>query len=248
MACCTVVIFSASSSGISVSNSSSSAMTSSTVSSESAPRSSTNDDSFLISASLTPSCSATIFLTRCSTFSMHLLPCEGSTIETDGFYQSLPPLSIGTTEARFERSRVRISTTGLSQHQHPAIHVQRRTRDVTCPRTGQKEHGIRDVVRRAEPTQRNAGQQRVALRLRQLLGHLRIDEPGCHAIDGDVTTADFERQRFREPDQRRFSRRIVRLAGVARAANDRPDLDDPPAARLHHAAKHALREGERRLE
>src|SRR5450755_2501402 len=49
-------------------------MTSSTVSSESAPRSSTNDDSFLISASFTPSCSATIFLTRCSTFSMLLLP------------------------------------------------------------------------------------------------------------------------------------------------------------------------------
>src|SRR5207244_1594811 len=47
MACWTVVIFSASSSGISVSNSSSSAITSSTVSSESAPRSSTNDDSVL---------------------------------------------------------------------------------------------------------------------------------------------------------------------------------------------------------
>src|SRR4026208_2614206 len=70
MACCTVVIFSASSSGISVSNSSSSAITSSTVSSESAPRSSTNEDSFLISASFTPSCSAMIFLTRCSMFSI----------------------------------------------------------------------------------------------------------------------------------------------------------------------------------
>src|SRR6185369_3441503 len=78
MACCTVVIFSASSSGISVSNSSSSAITSSTVSSESAPRSSTNDDSVLISASLTPSCSATIFLTRCSTCSIRiLLPSRG---------------------------------------------------------------------------------------------------------------------------------------------------------------------------
>src|SRR6267142_4792509 len=69
MACWTVVIFSASSSGISVSNSSSRAITSSTVSSESAPRSSTNDESFLISASLTPSCSAMIFLTACSMFS-----------------------------------------------------------------------------------------------------------------------------------------------------------------------------------
>src|SRR5476649_1120813 len=41
-------------------------MTSSTVSSESAPRSSTNEDSILMSASATPSCSATIFFTRCS--------------------------------------------------------------------------------------------------------------------------------------------------------------------------------------
>jgi len=48
MACWTVVIFSASSSGISISNSSSRAMTSSTVwSSESAPRSSTNEASFV---------------------------------------------------------------------------------------------------------------------------------------------------------------------------------------------------------
>src|SRR5687768_2068847 len=75
-ACWTVVIFSASSSGISVSNSSSRAITSSTVSSESAPRSSTNDDSFLISPSLTPNCSAMILRTLCSTFSI-IAPSEG---------------------------------------------------------------------------------------------------------------------------------------------------------------------------
>src|ERR1700734_2181197 len=67
MACWTVVIFSASSSGISVSNSSSRAITNSTVSSESAPRSSTNEASLVTSSSLTPNCSATIFLTCCST-------------------------------------------------------------------------------------------------------------------------------------------------------------------------------------
>ena len=37
-----------------------------------APRSSRKEDSFLISASLTPSCSATIFLTRCSMLSMQI--------------------------------------------------------------------------------------------------------------------------------------------------------------------------------
>src|SRR5690606_28304183 len=63
MACWTVVIFSASSSGSSVSNSSSRAITSSTVSKESAPRSSTKDASFVTSSSFTPNCSATMLLT-----------------------------------------------------------------------------------------------------------------------------------------------------------------------------------------
>src|SRR5579862_8503156 len=67
MAWWTVVIFSASSSGISISNSSSSAITSSTVSSESAPRSSTNEASLVTCSCLTPSCSATMALTCCST-------------------------------------------------------------------------------------------------------------------------------------------------------------------------------------
>src|SRR4051812_27041717 len=149
-------------------------MTSSTVSSESAPRSSTNDESFLISASLTPSCSATIFLTRCSTFSMHLLPCEGSTIETDGFYQSLPLLSTRAgdpcSHARSERPR------HSSGHQHPAIDVQRRTGDVARAGTGEEDHRVRDVVRGAEAAERDARKQRVALRLRQFLRHVGIDK------------------------------------------------------------------------
>ena len=51
-------------------NSSSNAITNSTVSRESAPKSLTKDDSFLISDSSLPNCSATIFLTRCSMLSM----------------------------------------------------------------------------------------------------------------------------------------------------------------------------------
>jgi NAD(P)-dependent dehydrogenase (short-subunit alcohol dehydrogenase family) len=84
-----VVIFSACSSGISISNSSSRAITSSTVSSESAPRSSTKEDSILMSASATPSCSATIFLTRCSISDMLWLQyvCYGKR----AFYQVCAP-------------------------------------------------------------------------------------------------------------------------------------------------------------
>src|SRR5256885_3312149 len=63
----TVLMCSASSSGISTSNSSSIAITSSTMSRESAPRSSMKADSALISSSPTPSCSAMMLLTLAST-------------------------------------------------------------------------------------------------------------------------------------------------------------------------------------
>src|SRR5207237_1977998 len=63
----TRVIFSASSSGISMPNSSSKAITSSTVSSESAPRSSTNDASGVTSSSSTPSCSTMMLFTFSAT-------------------------------------------------------------------------------------------------------------------------------------------------------------------------------------
>src|SRR5436309_2113531 len=63
----TRVIFSASSSGISIPNSSSNAITSSTVSSESAPRSSTNDASGVTSSSSTPSCSTMMLFTFSAT-------------------------------------------------------------------------------------------------------------------------------------------------------------------------------------
>src|SRR6195952_2859066 len=63
----TRVIFSASSSGISIPNSSSNAITNSTVSSESAPRSSTNDASGVTSSSSTPSCSTMMLLTLSAT-------------------------------------------------------------------------------------------------------------------------------------------------------------------------------------
>src|ERR1022692_1920646 len=63
----TVVIFSASSSGISSSKASSKAITSSTISSESAPRSSTKDALLSTWLSSTPSCSTIICFTFCST-------------------------------------------------------------------------------------------------------------------------------------------------------------------------------------
>src|SRR5262245_57586181 len=153
IACLTVVIFSASSSGISVSNSSSRAITSSTVSSESAPRSSTNEDSFLISASFTPSCSATIFLTRCSTFSIAgsfpLVRCDPN-------------------------SKVRIvaeSYCHFSTHVHAAVDMERRSRDIGRIRRGEKHDDGGHLLGSSEPSQGNLLQERASLRLRERPRH-----------------------------------------------------------------------------
>src|SRR5882672_11285113 len=146
MASWTVVIFSASSSGISVSNSSSRAMTSSTVSSESAPRSSTNEDSVLISASFTPSCSAMIFFTRTSIFSiLRSFPLFGAKHSLDAETRILPD----------------------SGQVHPAVDVQNRARDIGGG--GRREVGDRggDVLGPSKPAERNLRQQRVLLFLGQ---------------------------------------------------------------------------------
>src|SRR5207245_8302294 len=134
-------------------------MTSSTVSSESAPRSSTNDDSFLISASFTPSCSATIFLTRCSTFSMRFSSPRGSQVMRIGDF---------TRSACLGTRRLR--------HVHPAVDVQRRTSDVACLARREKSHCIRNFLGQAEPSERYALDQLLALRTGQSARHVGVDE------------------------------------------------------------------------
>src|SRR5260221_8693723 len=156
MHCWTVVIFSASSSEISVSNSSSRAITSSTVSSESAPRSSTNEDPLLISASFTPSCSATIFLTRCSTFSI-----AGSF-----------PLV-----CNHRKSEVRIvaeSHCSFSTHVHAAVDMQRGSGDVGGLRRCEECHGGRHFFRTSETSERNLLEQPGSLHFRERPCHVRV--------------------------------------------------------------------------
>src|SRR5512134_17281 len=191
MACWTVVIFSASSSGISVSNSSSSAITSSTVSSESAPRSSTKEDSLVTSSSLTPSCSATIAFTRCSILlivvgilwkEMNPNPARPEGRPTWGAYSMLR-LPGGPIGAKLQ-----------SDHVHTAVYVQRFAGDIGGFGRCEESDRVCDVLRRAQSTERHLTEQRRFLRVAQRLGHVGDDEAGRDHVDRDVARAHLARQ------------------------------------------------------
>src|SRR5688500_6493680 len=170
MACCTEVIFSASSSGISHSNSSSSAMTSSTLSSESAPRSSTKEDSFLMSASATPSCSATIFLTRASRLSIELL----RSFSPDRAAKNAANTSTATRRLLGQKCP--------SIHIHAAIHVNRRAGDVGRGRREKESHGLRHVIDSPESTEGHVLHQLFHLLLGEGARHVGFDESGGHTV------------------------------------------------------------------
>src|SRR5512135_2825800 len=172
----TVVIFSASSSGISTPNSSSSAITSSTVSRESAPKSFTKEDSFLTSDSFTPSCSATIFLTRCS-LDIPDSPTLIKVQKAQAFYQ---------TCAEFQNNTL--------LHIHSTVHMQRDSGDVSCARTGQESHGSSDVRRLAKAFQRYVFDQFGALLFAQGVRHVCVNEAGRDTVYGDIAAANLLRQ------------------------------------------------------
>src|SRR5688572_24429826 len=102
-------------------------MTSSTVSSESAPRSFTKDESFFTSASFTPNCSATIFLTRCSMFSIKVpFPLEDDELTARGHprrYGIVVKANAILPPQAAPQKRLKINGNRLL-HVHAAVHVQ----------------------------------------------------------------------------------------------------------------------------
>ena len=73
---------------------------------------------------------------------------------------------------------------------------------------------------------------------RQHLGELRLHVAGRDDVRADVPRAELARERLREADDPGLRGRVVRLAPVAVHADDRADVDDRPAALLHHRPRH----------
>ena len=80
-------------------------------------------------------------------------------IKTGGFYQN------GESDPRTRA--IALTCAGRLRHVHAAVDVQRGAGDVAAARTRQERHRVRDVLRRAQPAERDPRQQRRALRLGQ---------------------------------------------------------------------------------
>ena len=66
------------------------------------------------------------------------------------------------------------------------------------------------------------------------------------AIDQDAGRRQFLGQRFGQPDQPGFRRRIVRGVGIALFAGDRGDIDDATVTGPHHMRHHGAADEIRR--
>src|SRR5215213_1530988 len=199
----TLLIFSASSSGISMPNSSSKAITSSTISRESAPRSSVKLASSVTSSSSTPNCSTMMLLTRSATaiVSLLLLRSRAGRART----------------AVLTQRRILVQTDDSSDVQ-AAGYVQHVPGDVPGLFAGQVKHGPGHVVDGPEPLQRDRAGQVLARRLGQIGGHGSFYVSRGHSVDRDAPAPQLPRQRLGQADQPRLGRGIVRLAGVAHQA------------------------------
>lgn len=152
---------------------------------ESAPKSSTNEDSFLISASL-PSCSATIFLTRCSIFSIQSAPSIGSCIATKTRYFTKNDQVF--YQLRRNGGQPCPPPFWALSHVHAAVNVDRCPSDIR--RRGKAEtNRCRDIFERTQAAEWHVGDQRCALLFFQSLGHGSINKAWRNAIDSDVTAS-----------------------------------------------------------
>ncbi len=117
-------------------------------------------------------------------------------------------------------------------------------RDVPRSFARQEAHRSRNIPIVPIPRQRNLRQDPRLLRVRQLLGHRRLDKSRSNRVHRNPPAGKLPRQRLRQPDQPGLRRRIVRLPRRPRLADHRRDVDHPSPAALHHRRNHRLRQQE----
>src|SRR5262245_14255271 len=275
MASPTVNIGSAASSGISQPNSASKAITSSTVSRLSAPRSSMKLALSVTFSASTPKCSTTIFFTRSpisliaatsrpSNWARSVSALEPlryglvSGVGSSGRERTpgddwnryaapaKPKSGYHTSNALTSTAAPPRDRPSLSNHRHPAVHVQRLAGDVSGFFRSEIDRSRRHVRPPAQAARRDSGEDRLPLLVVEPVGHSRGDQTGRDAVRGDAAFGVFGGDRLDHADHAGLGRRVIALAGVAGNADHRTDADDAAKAAAHHAAQRRAGEPERR--
>src|SRR5215813_196515 len=224
MASPTVLMFSASSSGISTSNSSSIAITSSTISRLSAPRSSMNEDSGLISSSPTPSWSAMIDFTLASMFVVDIC-----------ILQKRPgPDSNGPSPTAGAVYPTRPVNPTSSLHVHPTIDLQDLASDVRRGIAGEKCYGVRHFQRAPQSPEWNCLQHPGSDLRGELGGHVGLNQTWRDCIHPDVSGSQFPGHRLGQSNQSCLGCAVGSLTDVSCFPHHRGDVDDHPPALLDH--------------
>src|SRR5690606_38989756 len=129
---------------------------------------------------------------------------------------------------------------GASAHVHAAIHRNRSPGNIGSTIRSQKGDDLSNLFRLTETTQRDLPQQRVTLSFRQLTRHVGINETRRHGIDRDTARAYFTSQRTTETLEPRLGCGVVYLPRIAHGTHYGTNADNPPPARLGHAAQNTL--------
>src|SRR5260370_7370713 len=97
-----------------------------------------------------------------------------------------------------------------------------------------------------ETSNRDRGEDRIALLLVQNPSHWTVDESGGDAIDGDAPLRDLGGERLGHADHARFRSRVVSLPRIALDADNRRDVYDSAKAPFQHAFQRGARQAEGR--
>src|SRR5690606_15646674 len=87
---------------------------------------------------------------------------------------------------------------------HPAVDGQNVSSNIRCLVRGKKAHGVRHVLGRPEPPERNLLDPRIARGLAEGARHVGLDHPRRDDIHRDPARAHLARHRLAEPDQPRL--------------------------------------------
>ncbi len=129
-------------------------------------------------------------------------------------------------------------------HHHAAIDRQHLARDIRAAGAREKRHGGRDVLARAETSERNLAENGFFHILRQDIGHVGGDESGGDGVHRDAAGGGLAGDGFGEPDEAGLAGGVVGLSGIAHEPDNAAHIDDASGALLEHRAQEPLDEME----